>query len=91
MQELFYAAGFIAIMAFGAKYFTPLIIDNVFHLLKDAVRTTITFAFITLFILAPTSIILVDNSLIKLYYLIITPAYVVIIGMIRVFFRKLTY
>lgn len=28
MQELFYAAGFIAIMAFGAKYFTPLIIDD---------------------------------------------------------------
>lgn len=78
-------------MAFGARYFTPLIIDEVFHLLKDAVQTTISFVFITLFILAPASIILIDTSLIKLYYLVITPAYVVIIGMIRVFFRKLTY
>lgn len=91
MQELFYAGGFIAIMAFGARYFTPLIIDEVFHLLKDAVRTTITFAFTTLFILAPTFIILIDTTLTKLYYLTITPAYVVTIGMIRVFFRKLTY
>lgn len=90
MQELFYAAAFIAIMAYGARQFADFIVGGAFDFLKNAVQEIIHYGFIALFLLIPAFIALIDVSLIKPYYLASTSAYVVIIGIVRIFFNRLT-